>query len=71
MEDHFDFNLLDLETVYLSLEGFPKLSFQDIEHGFDFVALMIFFLIERQSDSSSIISEDTFPFSVSDRDKGT
>jgi hypothetical protein len=71
IEDNFDFDLLDLKTILPRFEGLPELSFQDGEHGFNFVSLMIFFLIERLSDSSSIISGDSFTFSVSDRDKRT
>ena len=66
-----DFDFLDLESVFPSFERFPELSFHDGEHGFDIVSLMIFFLIERLSDSSSIISGDSLTFSVSDRYKGT
>ena len=60
----------DLESVFSCLEGFPELSFQDGEYGFDLVSLMIFFLIERLSDSSSIVSGNPFPFSVSYGDEG-
>ena len=69
--DHFDFDLLDLESVFPSLERLTELSFQNREYGFDFVSLMVFFIIKRQSDSFSIISGDSFTFSISDRDKGT
>jgi hypothetical protein len=70
-EDHFDFNLLDLESVFPRFEGFSELSFQNGEYGFDFISLMVFFIIERQSDSSSIITGNSFTFSISDRDEET
>jgi hypothetical protein len=32
-----------MEPALPGFEGFPELSFQDKEHGFDFVSLMVFF----------------------------
>jgi len=58
-----------LDSVFPRFEGFSELSFQDGEYGFDFISLMVFFLIERLSDSSSIVSGYSFTFSVSDRDE--
>ena len=48
--DDFDFNFLDLKSVFAGFEGFPELSFHDGEYGFDFISLMIFFLVKRLSD---------------------
>jgi len=41
IEDHFDFNLFDLEPEFSFLEGFPELPFHDGENGFNFVSLMV------------------------------
>jgi hypothetical protein len=71
VEDNFDLNFLDPESVFASFEIFPKLSFQDGEYGFNLVSLMIFFLIKRLIDPSSIVSGYLFSFSVSDRDEKT
>jgi hypothetical protein len=60
-----------LKSVFPSFKGFTEHSFQNGEYGFDFVSLMVFFIIECLSDSSSIMSGDPFTFSISDRDKGT
>jgi hypothetical protein len=56
-------------SEFTSFESFAELSFQDREDGFDFVSLMIFFLVKRLSDPSTIISGDSLPFSISNRNK--
>jgi len=71
VEDYPDFDLLDLEPVIPGLESFPKLSFQDGEYRFNLISLMILFLIECISESSSIIFGHPFTFSVFDRDQKT
>jgi len=69
VEDYPYYDLLDLEPVNPGLESFPKLTFQDGEYRFNLISLMILFLIECISESSSIISGDPFTFSFSDRDQ--
>ena len=62
---------LNLESVFSSFKGFTEPSFQDREHGFNLIPLMIFFVVENLSDTFSIVSGNPFPFSVSDWDKRT
>jgi hypothetical protein len=69
MEEHLDFDLLDLEPVFPSLEGFPELSFQDGEHGFDLVSLMVLIQIKRFHHLFSIIPGDLFSFSIPNWDE--
>jgi hypothetical protein len=56
---------------FSGFEGFPELTFQDRENGFDDVSLMVFFLIEIQSNPSAVISGDPLSFSVPYGDKRT
>jgi hypothetical protein len=70
VEDDFDLNFLDLESVFASFERFPELSFYVGEYSLDFISLMIFFLVKRLSDLFSIVSGYPFSFSVSDGDEG-
>jgi len=69
--DDFDFDLLDLKSKFPSFKRFTELSFQDGENSFNLISLMILFFIERLGESSSIVSEDPFTFSVPDRDNRT
>ena len=71
IEDHFNFDLLDLESVFSCLEGFTELPSQDGEHGFNFISLMILNRVEQQHHSPSIISGDSLSFSIPDRYKRT
>jgi len=70
VEDYYDFDLLDLETVFTSFKSFTEFSFNDGEYCFNVVSLMISLIIEHESDPISIIPEDSFPFSVSDGNVG-
>jgi hypothetical protein len=41
VEDHFDFDLFDLEPEFSRFKGFSELPFQDREYRFDLVSLMV------------------------------
>jgi hypothetical protein len=51
--------------------GINELSFHDREYCFNLVSLRIHFLIECESESTSIISGDLLTLPVSGRDQGT
>jgi len=68
VEDDFEFDLLDQELEFSGFERFPELSFHDGEDRFNFVALVIRFLIKRPGKTSSVISPDPFSFTISHRD---
>lgn len=61
----------DMESLFPSLKRFTKLSFQNGEYSLDLVSLMILFLIERVSNSSSIMFGYSFSFPFSDTNKRT
>lgn len=70
VENHLHYYFFDLKPVFPSLKRFSIFSFQDRECRFNLVSLVVRFKIKRLRESLSLVSQGSFPFSGSNRDKG-